>query len=348
MSKIVSLQILRGVAATLVAGFHLNAAAKAEGFDPGLFKFFAGGEIGVDIFFVISGFIIFYVSKNRPDMTRYDFLWSRFWRILPPYWAVLSLYILSAVALAVLLGDQSKLPSFSSLLISYLLLPNPDHMITIAWTLSLEVIFYIVFSMAYFGSGALRLISTMTLWVIASQIFVFFVAEKPTWLLIPLHTAVLEFLFGILIAHYYSISGKKLRLHLPAFLVGLSGVSIYLVSGGVQVGNFGREISAGVPSALLVYGAIGFSLKDKKVLETWGESSYILYLFHILYFSIVGKAIEVLSGLNVYSSQLAMLALLISVVMICYVGAVYLERPYQKWYRQFHGRARSSHRYPDK
>ncbi|TYO85460.1 acyltransferase family protein [Oceanicella actignis] len=138
MGKIVSLQILRGVAATLVAGFHLFAAAEAEGADPGLFRLFSGGEIGVDVFFVISGFIIFHISRNRPGMTRSAFLQSRFWRILPPYWAILSLYILAALGLAALLGDRGKLPDGSSLLISYLLLPHPDQVIVIAWTLSLE------------------------------------------------------------------------------------------------------------------------------------------------------------------------------------------------------------------
>ena len=127
MSRIVSLQILRGFAATLVAGFHLYAAAVSEGFDPGLFRLFAGGEIGVDIFFVISGFIIFYVSQNRPGMTWRDFIRARFWRVLPPYWAILTLYILAAVALAALLGDRSKLPDLHKIVVSFLLLPYPDH-----------------------------------------------------------------------------------------------------------------------------------------------------------------------------------------------------------------------------
>jgi exopolysaccharide production protein ExoZ len=83
MSRIVSLQILRGFAATSVVGFHLNAAAIAEGFDPGLFRYFAGGEIGVDIFFVISGFIIYYISQRRPGMTRKAFLQARFGGFYP-------------------------------------------------------------------------------------------------------------------------------------------------------------------------------------------------------------------------------------------------------------------------
>ncbi len=335
MSKIVSLQILRGVAATLVAGFHLFAAAEAEGTDPGLFRLFSGGEIGVDVFFVISGFIIFYISRNRPGMTRSAFLQSRFWRILPPYWTILSLYILAAVALAVLLGDRSKLPSGSSLLISYLLLPHPDHVIVIAWTLSLEILFYALFAATFFGGGAPRLIAAMVLWAAAAQAFVLLVEDKPVWLLIPLQTAALEFLFGILIAvRFCASNGRRPPLHLPAFVAGAAGVLLYSATGGIHVDGLGREITAGVFAALLVYGALGFSLGDMPVLETWGESSYILYLLHILWFSIVGKAVEVLAGVNVYASQAGMLALLITVVMASYAGVVWLERPYQRWYRR--------------
>lgn len=332
MSRIVSIQILRGIAATLVVGFHLYSAAKVEGTDPGLFAFFAGGEIGVDIFFVISGFIIYYISVNRPGITRSDFLRSRFWRILPPYWAILSLYVLSAVALAVLLGDQSKLPTGFSLMVSYLLLPYPDQVIIIAWTLCLEVLFYLIFALTYFKGGVARLIAAMILWVIASQIFSHLITDKPTWLLIPLHTAVLEFLFGIVIAILYGKAGQKLPLHIPVFLLGFASVLFYLVSPEAHSGNLGREIAAGIPSALLVYGALGFSLKGMKILETWGNSSYILYLLHLVYFSVAGKAVEILARQNVYASQAGMLALMASIVVISYASTVYLERPYQKWY----------------
>lgn len=61
------LQMLRGVAATLVVLFHLQAASVAEGHDPGVLRWFLGGEVGVDVFFVLSGFVIFHAMLGRTD-----------------------------------------------------------------------------------------------------------------------------------------------------------------------------------------------------------------------------------------------------------------------------------------
>lgn len=102
VSRIASIQILRGLAATMVAAYHLRGAALSEGFDPGVFDYFVGGEIGVHVFFVISGFIIYFVSVQRSSMTWLSFIVARFWRIFPTYWAILSLYILGLVALTCL------------------------------------------------------------------------------------------------------------------------------------------------------------------------------------------------------------------------------------------------------
>ena len=336
MSKIISLQILRGLAATLVAGYHLQAASVVAGHNPGVFSVFAGGEIGVDIFFVLSGFIIFYVAQNRPGLTAPSFLKARFWRIVPPYWAVLTLYVCAALALSILTGAGDQSLSLRRLITSYLLLPYPDHVIIIAWTLSVEILFYIVFALTFFNGGTRQLLIGMTVWVLATQLFLHFVPNKPTWLLFPLHSAVLEFLFGILIALVFLHRPEVVKhLRLPALLLGSLGIIAYMVTGGFHIDPFGREIAAGVPSALLLIGALGYNLDRAPRLETWGESSYILYLVHILYFSVIGTALKIGFGIDVYQSQLWMLLMLISVIGLCYASTVLIERPYQRWYRRF-------------
>ncbi|MCK0151665.1 acyltransferase [Marivita sp. S6314] len=336
MSKITTIQVLRGVAATLVAGHHLQRASLAEGGDPGLFQVFDGGAIGVDIFFVISGFIIFYVSTLRPAQSGRDFIQARFWRIVPPYWAILTLYVLAATTLAYGLGQPDALPDLRSLIVSYLLLPYPDHVIIIAWTLAIELLFYALFAATFFGrNGTHRLVLAMGAWILASQVFLHAVDPKPLWLVLGLHSAVLEFLLGIWIAMLFLSAPDRVRqFRWPALILGGTGVGVYLVTGGFVIGPFGREIAAGLPSALLVCGALGFSLARHEVLETWGESSYILYLLHLLYFSIAGTVFTLVTGQSIYHSQLWMVALLISVTVISYGLTVWVERPYQAWTSQ--------------
>ena len=63
------------------------------------------------------------------------------------------------------------------------------------------------------------------------------------------------------------------------------------------------------------------------------ESSYTLYLLHILFFSVAGIVVERATGQNVYHAQGWMLALLVAVIAVSYASTVWLERPYQRWYR---------------
>ena len=334
MSKIVSLQVLRGFAATIVAGYHLREAAVAEGAEPGLFNLFKGGEIGVDSFFVISGFIIFYVAQHTPHLGAKKFLLARFWRIFPPYWAILALYIIAALALAFVLGDRSKLPDAQTLITSVFLFPVPGHIITISWTLAIELVFYVVFAISFFTGGTRGLVIIMLVWVLITQAFNLTGIDLPSFLWLPLHTAVLEFLFGILIGIYFhATTDNARRFQLPALILGAIGVGYYMVNGAFHVGPFGREIAAGIPALFLTYGVLGLQIRKATVLETWGESSYILYLLHILYFSILGTIAKVL-GFNLYHSQIGMLTLLVTVVVISYQLTIKIERPYQGWYKQ--------------
>jgi peptidoglycan/LPS O-acetylase OafA/YrhL len=220
------------------------------------------------------------------------------------------------------------------MVVSYLLLPYPNHIIIIAWTLSIELLFYGLFAATYFGGGPRRLILAMVLWTVASQILMQFFVNTPGWISLILHSAVLEFLLGIFIAILFAASPEFLKKYrLFGLVLGLAGVGFYLFTGGWELEPFGREISAGIPAAFLVFGTIGYSFSFAEKLEVWGESSYILYLFHILYFSISAKVIELTIGVNLYHSAVGMLALLISVVAISCVATVWIERPYQKWYR---------------
>lgn len=337
------IQTLRGVAALLVAAFHLNASAVHHGTYDGAFSFFLKGEAGVDIFFVISGFIIFYTSSqkaapskggtSKPRQGWRSFVTARFWRIFPPYWFVLGVYIALALALYLVLGDATRLPSLWTVVNSFFLFPYPDYVIVIAWTLAIELLFYAIFCLSFFRFGATGFFIAMVAWVACSQLYKIQNFYKAEWLGIILHSAVLEFLFGAMIASFV-----MRRPDLPGWRVSLVGAVCYFLfylPGALDevIPKYGREFSPGIPAAFLVYGMLGWVDRVPKTFIQVGESSYLLYLVHLLVFSVFSRIINAVWGVQPFGSTLWMLLMLIAALGVATLMNIYLEQPYQRWYR---------------
>ena len=198
------IQILRGIAALLVAAFHLYAAAENEGHATTMFAFFKGGGIGVDIFFVISGFVIYYASSRKEDWTRSGFTAGRFVRIYPLYWASLIFVSLLGLGLAFAVGDTSRAVSLPEFLYAASLLPSSEYVISITWTLTIEMAFYIIFALTYMRSAPqTRLFVALCIWAFASIVYAMRFTET-TALGHLFHPAVPELLMGVLIAHTFA------------------------------------------------------------------------------------------------------------------------------------------------
>lgn len=322
------LQMLRGVAASLVVGFHLQAAARNEGFDPGLFALFRKGEAGVDIFFVLSGFVIFHAAAQAPGLTAGQFLRQRFWRIVPPYWAVLGLTLLALLALSVIKGTTEDLPDGVSLLASVTLWPWPKQVMAVAWTLTVEGMFYLIFAATWFRFGAKGALAALALWAAVSQVAKFWPGGLPLGLALPLYSGVIEFLMGGLIARVVALG--ETRLSVPLGLAGVLG--LLLVVPGLVPLDWGREWVAGLPAAALVYGLAARPKAAPPWALLWGEASYLLYLSHLLVFSITGTALRML-GVQVYEHPVALAALFLLATGVAVAGTLFAERPYRRWAR---------------
>jgi exopolysaccharide production protein ExoZ len=322
------LQMLRGLAATLVVLFHLQAAAVGEGASPGVLGWFAGGEAGVDVFFVISGFVIFHGSARRPDWGAASFLRQRFWRIVPPYWVALALTLVAMAALAATRGDWVDWPGPGRFAASLLLLPLPDQVMVVAWTLTVEGLFYLVFAASYFRLGARGAIAALALWALATQVLqVMPVGLSPTLGLV-LYSGVIEFLYGGLIALALAAGWRRgAGLCVLVGALGLAGV----VSGLVPL-HWGREWVAGLPSAALVYGLTAAAWRMPGWAMVWGEASFLLYLLHLLVFSVAGTLLR-MAGVAPYGSVPVMLALGAVAVAVSVAATLWLERPYRRWTR---------------
>jgi peptidoglycan/LPS O-acetylase OafA/YrhL len=325
------IQVLRGVAALLVAAFHLYAAAENEGNSGTLFSLFKGGGIGVDIFFVISGFVIYYASSRKTDWTRPSFLSGRLVRIYPLYWASLIFVSVLGLGLAYAAGDASRIVSIPEFLYAASLLPSSTYVISITWTLTIEMAFYVIFALTFFkGQEQSRLFMVLFIWALASIIYtlVFPDAKALSHLF---HPAVPELLMGVLIAHTYS---RGPMVSAWAFVaVGAVGVGFNLIFAPMEAYPILRAVIAGVPSACLVYGIVHCDIKKNIVAHTVGDASYALYLFHIPFYLVLGFILERLTGQNVYFSDGLMLAMLIAALIGAYVIHKIFDSPIQKYFR---------------
>lgn len=144
-SRIVSIQVCRGLAAMLVVLCHLSSFEQKH-FQTKLMAIFNYGNLGVDLFFVISGVVISIVTVGKFGSVQKAlvFIYHRLARVYPVFWfyfaIVLAVYLIRPSAFS--FGATHQV----SLLRSFFLSPYQyDNLIGQAWTLSYEVCFYVAF-----------------------------------------------------------------------------------------------------------------------------------------------------------------------------------------------------------
>ena len=293
MQQLESIQFLRGASTFAIMLFHICALSKdySDGvlFAPFLIVF----HFCVDVFFVVSGFVMTATTYNKFDEpgASSKFAIQRLSRIYPPYWA------LSIILLAYYLWNPSAVNAKSGgvdVLSSFLLTPATVlPLIPVAWTLVHEVIFYTIFYFAVCFLPHRYLDRALVIWAVLVAINitisgVFPGRELSTYILHPFN---LEFIAGALLGLSYRRrgaipQGQRIAL-IAASLAILTGVAIYFQSRQLIdiVANPLRVYLLGVPSILLVAGCIGFNFTRNGVigaLTRMGDYSYSLYLIHIL------------------------------------------------------------------
>jgi peptidoglycan/LPS O-acetylase OafA/YrhL len=145
------LQIFRGIAAVMVVIHHSTGSLKYYHHLDNPFLVFIGllGKYGVDFFFVLSGFIISYSSyfKIKQPGAFKNYVINRVLRIYIPYLPI-GIFMLLL---------YTYIPSFSSVdrsistITSLTLFPDGNPALSVAWTLTFEIIFYILFSIMFFS-----------------------------------------------------------------------------------------------------------------------------------------------------------------------------------------------------
>jgi len=343
-----SLQIGRGIAALLVVLHHTVGRAQVAGLSPG--AGFGFGFLGVDYFFVLSGFIIAH-SLSRPQAQVGNFLWRRAVRLLPVFWLVFAVSGLAVWVKPSLLGHPVHY-SVAELGKAFLLLrqdiadgrSNPP-IVGVAWTLHHEVLFYAF--------------AALWLWrprwgLVLGALVVFGSLGRPesypaTYLLNPLN---LEFAFGVLayLAH------RKLPV-VAAWGVAAGGALALPLAWQWwqpldELVNQSRVWSAGLPLALLVCAMAALEkhgsapglhkggatrwrkLRDEVMhsLERLGDCSYALYLTH---YPVMLLCLKSFRSLVPHPSLMTLLLYyLVTVGVAVFASAVLhfrFEQPVQRW-----------------
>jgi len=303
--KIDSLQAIRAFAAIAVMLFHgTEMLSERLGY---LFvsNVFMAGFSGVDIFFVLSGFIILYTSSSGIDF--YRFIQKRFIRIYPVYWLVTLLlvgwFFVSPTP------EQSYKGDLGVILGSLSLFPQKQYVMGVAWTLTYEVIFYIVFALTYFKSP-IYLFFTFLIWVVVILSCDFF-DIKSGYLAVDslVNPIILNFALGCLIAYAYKRNSvcqyAVWFFWIGVFLFTLAWSSFYyfrLSDSTVFAGEMARVYLFGLPAAILIFGALHIPTSVPKVLVYLGDASYSLYLLHGTVLSILLKFVVKLNHVAIFSS----------------------------------------------
>jgi peptidoglycan/LPS O-acetylase OafA/YrhL len=293
MRTLVSIQLLRAAAAIGVLFDHANFVLEHQMGTVNAIPGATLGLAGVDLFFVISGFIMVYTSRllfAQPG-AQFTFLRKRIARIVPLYWSVTTVYILLALV-APRLGKSFPPDVVAT---SYLFIPWPrpegdmQPVIGQGWTLNYEMAFYLLFAVAVTWrreAAVIGLSAAMTAAVALAALV------PPSSLAVQYWTdpIILEFILGMLIGVAWE-SGMRLG-RLQMLVVAAIGVAALLAFGPLSNTAIPfRPLTWGLPSALIV-AALALhegAAQPKKTASfaarlclTLGAASYAMYLLHVL------------------------------------------------------------------
>ncbi len=247
------------------------------------------GAAGVDVFFVISGLVIWGVAarESRPGV----FFWRRLTRVAPAYWLITGVVVVLALAWPRLLPTVSL--SLRHVLLSLAFIQHTDPrgltfpVLPPGWSLNYEAMFYSVFSLALFGPERRRFRLALA-GLAAVSLFGFL--DTPAYEL-GANPEMMQFAAGLCLARI-----DVARRLSPGAGLALIAVGLLLLSGMGVAGyydNLLRPLIWGAPAAMIVAGAVA----AEPVLARWtpralvrlGDASYAIYLCHFIAVAVAAR-----------------------------------------------------------
>lgn len=330
--RLAGIQMLRGIAVLLVMAIHIWANENRAAGDPVLSVWLYHGGAGVDLFFVISGFIMVHVTRSKGGaVAAGSFLFARASRIYPLAW----LFTTLAIAGFVLQGTLDSWLSGRDLAASYLLYPDAlEPVLGVSWTLVHELYFYLAFAVLLILPRAL-LPFGLVLWgaVVGAGHYLGW-AEINPWTRVALHPLTFEFLAGA----FAGLLLHAVRPLAPGLML-LLGIAAF-VGGALWIGEpvpeaypavWGRVIAFGPGATLIVYGVAGLEQQGRfrppGFLVALGDWSYSLYLSHLLVIAALAHLWMRFAQPGLLDNAGMILAMIIVPILVAAATHYLVERP---------------------
>ncbi len=347
--QLVSIQLLRAAAAVSVTighgqafiGFPMEKLGQSYNWSHLL-----PWGAGVDLFFVISGFIMVYASERLFAQPRAAgvFVWRRLTRIVPLYWATTAFLLTRDVVKRQFGWDAADLVT------SFLFIPwdtyhngVPRPIYSLGWTLNYEMFFYATFAL-FIGARREIAVALVTAFFSALVLVGSFHSFENPMLLVWSQPIVLEFVFGMGLA-LLARQGFTLPAPMRGFLIAAAVAALlrdFLDSPAhpydwMTPNDFGRVFAWGVPAAMLMAAAV---LKPASSATAsgltragvaLGDASYALYLCHPIVMAAFSKGwfALTLDGLLLARAGVA-LEVALSIVVALAIYRLF-ERPTTRW-----------------
>lgn len=325
-NKIESIQILRFFAAFSVMLVHIP-----------LFEF---GIWGVDIFFVISGFIMMYVTENNEN----NFFIKRVIRIVPLYW-ILTLGVFTIALLKPQFLNNTT-ANFEHLIKSLLFIPFDKNgighypILFLGWTLNFEVIFYLLFGVSLFFFKKYKFIVCTSL-IILFYFFCTIFSKKHFVLQAYSNPMFFEFIFGMIAFIVWKKYKEKIKKSLLnnfifIFLILSTAVFFYYLNSLTYPDAYPTFLAYGIPSFFLILYFVIFlnKIKFPKIFTLLGDASYCIYLINPYIINLFYQFVN-LNNYNIPIQFILNILLCFIVFMISIFVYKIIELPINKKFRKY-------------
>lgn len=320
------LQIFRGIAAVMVVIHHSVGSLKYYHHLDNSFLIFIGklGKFGVDFFFVLSGFIISYSSyfKVKQSGAFKNYVINRVLRIYIPYLPIGIFMLL----LYTFIPSFSSVERSISIFTTFTLFPNGNPALSVAWTLTFEITFYILFSIMFFSKKLWNYF--VSFWIVGILVFnIYFLSDQNIEYSPVIRTIFslynLEFLLGYFLSLLILTEIKFNKKIILGLILVLIVTFFYCNYFKISYYKFFTNTQVSVLVFLTLYYYINYhnyEIRKKAIFMLVGNATYSIYLIHNPLQMIIIRFLPKSNGLSY-----AVLVIFIVIIISCIVGYTYYK-----------------------